>query len=138
MRISRRKTLSPNVDMTPMIDIVFQLILFFLVSTTFAVLPAISVNLPESSTAQGAEIDNITITASEDGRLWFNEDEVTMKTLGKRLASFDVGDKKREEYPITLEADDSVTNGTIVKLFDVIRENGFAAVNLRTTDTVKR
>lgn len=138
MRISRRKALSPNVDMTPMIDIVFQLILFFLVSTTFAVLPAISVNLPESSTAQGAEIDNITITASEDGRLWFNEDEVTMKMLGKRLASFDVGDKKREEYPITLEADDSVTNGTIVKLFDVIRENGFAAVNLRTTDTVKR
>ena len=132
MRISKRKGLSPNVDMTPMIDIVFQLILFFLVSTTFAVLPAISVNLPESSTAQGAEIDNITITASEDGKLWFNEDEVTMKTLGKKLASFDTGDKKREEYPITLEADDKVTNGTIVKLFDVIRENGFAAVNLRT------
>ena len=55
-----------------------------------------------------------------------------MKTLGKKLASFDTGDKKREEYPITLEADDKVTNGTIVKLFDVIRENGFAAVNLRT------
>ncbi len=138
MQISKRKALTPNVDMTPMIDIVFQLILFFLVSTTFAVLPAISVNLPESSTAQGAEIDNITITASEDGRLWFNEDEVNMKTLSKKLADFDTGEKAREEYPITLEADDSVTNGTIVKLFDVIRENGFAAVNLRTTDSVSR
>lgn len=132
MRISKRKALTPNVDMTPMIDIVFQLILFFLVSTTFAVLPAISVKLPESSTAQGAAVDSITITASEDGRLWFNEDEVSMKTLGKKLAAFDTGDKAREDYPINLEADDQVTNGTIVKLFDVIRQEGFAAVNLRT------
>lgn len=135
MRISRRKgRLSPSADMTPMIDIVFQLILFFLVSTTFAVLPAISVNLPESSTAQGTEIASITITATENGRIWFNEDEVTLKTLGTKLAKYDTQGKKKEEFPITLEADDKVTNGTIVKLFDIIRENGYAAVNLRTTE----
>lgn len=134
MRVSRRKGVQPSVDMTPMIDIVFQLILFFLVSTTFAVLPAISVNLPESSTAQGAEIDGITITAEAGGRLWFNEDEVTLSSLGTRLSSFDVGERERDEYPVTLEADASVTNGTIVQIFDVLRENGFAAVNLRTTE----
>ncbi len=135
MRISRRKGgLSPSADMTPMIDIVFQLILFFLVSTTFAVLPAISVNLPESTTSQGTEIASITITAAENGRMWFNEDEVTMKTLGKKLAKYDTQGKKKEEFPITLEADDKVTNGTIVKIFDIIRENGYAAVNLRTID----
>ena len=43
MRLKRRKSLLTPVDLTPMIDVVFQLILFFLVSTTFAVLPAISV-----------------------------------------------------------------------------------------------
>lgn len=137
MRVSRRKGAQPNVDMTPMIDIVFQLILFFLVSTTFAVLPAISVHLPESTTAEGANVDGITITASEDGHLWLNEDEITFETLGAQLAVFDTGDKKREEYPVTLEADDKVTNGTIVRLFDILRENGFAAVNLRTTDTAR-
>ena len=134
MRVSRRKGVQPSVDMTPMIDIVFQLILFFLVSTTFAVLPAISVNLPQSSTAQGAEIDSITITVEESGRMFFNEDEVTVLQLGQRLAGFDVGDRPRDEYPITLEADGNVTNSTIVSLFDVLRENGFAAVNLRTTE----
>ena len=38
------------------------------------------------------------------------------------------------EFPITIEADDQVTNGTVVKLFDVIRASGYAAINLRTTD----
>ena len=41
---------------------------------------------------------------------------------------------KKEEFPITLEADADVTNGTIVKIFDIIRENGYSAVNLRTSD----
>ena len=50
---SRRNRINSNVDMTPMIDIVFQLIVFFLVSTTFAVVPGIKLNLPQSRTAEG-------------------------------------------------------------------------------------
>ena len=51
------KSSGASVDLIPMIDVVFQLILFFLVSTTFAILPAISVNLPSSQTAEGANVD---------------------------------------------------------------------------------
>ena len=40
---------------------------------------------------------------------------------------------KKEDFPVKLEADEDVTNGTIVKIFDVLRKSGFAAVNLRTT-----
>ncbi len=134
MRVTKRKNIQSNVDLTPMIDVVFQLILFFLVSTTFAVLPAISVNLPSSKTAKGTDTAGITITISEQGKIWFNEEEVTMKALDKKLKEFDTADKKREEFPVSIEADDKVTNGTIVKLFDQLRVNGFAAVNLRTTD----
>ena len=131
---SKRGQIQSNVDMTPMIDIVFQLILFFLVSTTFAVLPAISVNLPSSETALSTEVTGMTLTVSEKGRMFLNGDEVTFSTLNKRLASYDTEGKKKEEYPVALEADDKVTNGTIVKIFDVLRKNGFVAVNLRTTD----
>lgn len=122
------------VDLTPMIDVVFQLILFFLVSTTFALLPAINVNLPESSTAQGAEIAGITITVQSNGKMWFNDEQVSLKTLGQKLASFDTEDKKKDEYPVTLEADENVTNGSIVKIFDILREQGFVSINLRTSD----
>ena len=134
MRISKRQGIKVGADLTPMIDVVFQLILFFLVSTTFAVLPAISVNLPSSETALSTEVTGMTLTVSEKGRMFLNGDEVTFSTLNKRLSSYDTEGKKKEEYPVALEADDKVTNGTIVKIFDVLRKNGFVAVNLRTTD----
>ncbi|MBO6218972.1 MAG: biopolymer transporter ExbD [Treponema sp.] len=134
MRVSNRKKRGVAVDLTPMIDVVFQLILFFLVSTTFALLPAINVNLPESSTAQGAEIAGITITVQSNGKMWFNDEQVSLKTLGQKLASFDTEGKKKDEYPVTLEADENVTNGSIVKIFDILREQGFVSINLRTSD----
>ena len=134
MKVSNRKKRGTAVDLTPMIDVVFQLILFFLVSTTFAILPAINVNLPESETAQGADIAGITITIQSNGKMWFNDEQVSVSTLGKKLASFDTEGKKKEEYPVTLEADENVTNGSIVKVFDVLRTEGFVSVNLRTTD----
>ncbi len=131
---ARRKNINATVDMTPMIDVVFQLIIFFLVSTTFAVLPGINLNLPESSTAESTSNLGITITCEKNGNIYFNDKKVSFKSLGEELSKFDTKKKKKAEFPITIEADDLVTNGTIVKLFDVIRQNGYASINLRTTD----
>lgn len=131
---ARRKNIHATVDMTPMIDVVFQLIIFFLVSTTFAVLPGINLNLPESSTAESTSNLGITITCEKNGNLYFNDKKVSFKSLGDELSKFDTKKTKKTEFPITIEADDLVTNGTIVKLFDVIRQNGYASINLRTTD----
>ena len=130
---TKREGIRSNVDMTPMIDIVFQLILFFLVSTTFATLPGIKLNLPQSHTSESTSLMGITITADESGALFFNDKEVSMQTLGEELLSFDTGTTKKEEFPVSLEADSEVTNGTIVKIFDVIRESGYCVINLRTT-----
>ena len=133
-RLSRR-SVSRNMvflDLIPMIDIVFQLILFFLVSTTFALLPGITVQLPESSTAEGGETRGLIITLSADGGIWFNDKAVTLEELHQELLAFATESVPREQYPIQLEADALVTNGTIVQLFDLLRKNGFSAVNLRT------
>lgn len=126
---------SAQVDLVPMIDIVFQLILFFLVSTTFALLPGISVNLPNSSTSEGISSGGITITMKDSGEVWFNSTPVDFDSLNKELAAFEeVSYEEREQFPINLEADSLVTNGQIVKVFDILRQNGFSAVNLRTTE----
>ena len=130
---TKRERIRSNVDMTPMIDIVFQLILFFLVSTTFATLPGIKLNLPQSHTAETTSMKGITITADSSGSLYFNDKEVSMAGLGEELLTFDTGTTKKEEFPVSLEADSEVTNGTIVKIFDVIRESGYCVINLRTT-----
>lgn len=134
MKIKTRSSkVQATVDMTPMLDVVFQLIIFFLVSTTFAILPAIKLNLPQSATSEGASSKGITITASEDGALYFNDKEVTMDTLGEELVMYDTGDTKKVEFPVSLEADSEVTNGQIVSIFDVIRLSGYSVINLRTT-----
>ncbi len=138
MRKSRRRgsgRSTAQVDLVPMIDIVFQLILFFLVSTTFAMLPGISLNLPESTTSEGVSSGGITITMKEDGQIWYKSTQVDLESLNRELAAFDqVTYEERAEYPINLEADSLVTNGQIVTVFDILRQNGFSAVNLRTTE----
>ena len=107
---TKREGIRSNVDMTPMIDIVFQLILFFLVSTTIATLPGIKLNLPQSHTAESTSLMGITITADDSGALYFNDKEVSMAGLGEELLSFDTGTTKKEEFPVSLEADSEVTN----------------------------
>ncbi|MBO4508340.1 MAG: biopolymer transporter ExbD [Spirochaetaceae bacterium] len=125
-----------QVDLIPMIDIVFQLILFFLVSTTFALLPAITLKLPSSQTSDSVSVGQITITIETNGSIWLNSDKVaSYGELNERLAAFDeVEYESRRDYPVQLEADELVTNGDIVRVFDILRKNGFAALNLRTTN----
>lgn len=137
MKFRKLKTENAQIDLIPMIDIVFQLILFFLVSTTFAQLPAIALRLPSSSTSESTAGGSITITAEKDGSLWFNSEKVSMDELSEQLSSYELSEEERKTFPIRLEADDLVTNGTIVSIFDVLRINGFSAVNLRTTGVKK-
>ena len=104
-----------------------------MIPTTFAIVPGIKLNLPESRTSEGVSVQGITITAEKNGVIFFNDKEVSMKTLGNELVVFDTGTTKKTEFPVSLEADSEVTNGTIVKLFDIIRESGYSIINLRTT-----
>lgn len=123
MKFKQRKLKTKaSIDMTPMLDVVFQLIIFFLVSTTFAILPGISVKLPESETSENTSNLGITITAEKNGNIYFNDKKVNFETLSFELNSFDVKSIKKEEFPVTLEADSDVKNGTIVQIFDIIRK----------------
>ncbi len=133
MKISARKKTKPVVDLSPMLDVIFQLILFFLVSTTFNLLPAINVNLPKSSTSSGTESSGITISVEENGALWFNDEKVSEKELSALLSKFDTKEIERKNFPVLISADENVKNGKIVKLFDIIRMSGFASVSLRTS-----
>lgn len=133
MKVSARKKTKPVVDLSPMLDVIFQLILFFLVSTTFNLLPAINVNLPKSSTSSGAESSGITISVEENGALWFNDEKVSEKELATLLSKFDTKEIERKNFPVLISADENVKNGKIVALFDIIRMSGFASVSLRTS-----
>lgn len=131
MKFKRKLETRAVIDLVPMIDVVFQLILFFLVSTTFAVLPGINLALPQSSTAEGTRTNGITVTASSDGNLYINSEAVTVDALDAALEALATS-APRNTVPVSLEADETVPNGTIVKILDSLRRTGFTGVNLRT------
>ena len=133
MKFKRRLEARAGVDLVPMIDVVFQLILFFLVSTTFAVLPGIELDLPVSSTAESTRTNGITISVSREGQLYVNSEEVALEALDEALMAVAV-DGAREKVPVSLEADAAVPNGQIVQILDSLRRTGFTGVNLRTVD----
>ena len=73
-----------------------------------------------------------TLQEKVEGLKFIKDRYPILETLGSELLSFDTGDTKKEDFPVSLEADSEVTNGTIVNIFDVIRESGYAVINLRT------
>jgi biopolymer transport protein ExbD len=131
MKFNRRLGTRAVVDLVPMIDVVFQLILFFLVSTTFAVLPGIKLDLPLSTTAESARTNGVTITVSADGSVFVNSEPVTLDGLDDALLALPV-DVPKDAIPVSLESDASVPSGTIVAVLDSLRRTGFVGVNLRT------
>ncbi len=133
MRVSRKNEQKAGIDLSPMLDVIFQLILFFLVSTTFSSLPGINVKLPQSVTATSRDATGATITVLVDGTMYLNDEEVTFQTMDSKLAALDVGGRERVNFPIAINADSEVTNGNLVKIFDSLRKNGFSSVSLRTS-----
>jgi biopolymer transport protein ExbD len=131
MKFKRKLEARAVVDLVPMIDVVFQLILFFLVSTTFAVLPGISLALPKSTTAEANRTNGITISVGADGSLFLNQEAVVIDALDAALDRLATAGP-RAGVPVNLEADEAVPNGTIVKILDALRRTGYTGVNLRT------
>ncbi len=133
MKFKRKLETRAVVDLVPMIDVVFQLILFFLVSTTFAVLPGISLDLPASRTAEATRTNGITISVGATGVIAVNSEIVPVEALDAALERLATS-TPRDAVPVSLEADEQVTNGTIVKILDSLRRTGFVGVNLRTRE----
>ncbi|HOC29181.1 MAG TPA: biopolymer transporter ExbD [Treponemataceae bacterium] len=133
MKFRRSLETRAVVDLVPMIDVVFQLILFFLVSTTFAMLPGITLDLPQSSTSEGERTNGITISVEAAGTVWVNTEQVALEGLDAALDSLG-STVPRETVPVSLEADEMVPNGTIVRILDSLRRTGYTAVNLRTRE----
>lgn len=85
MQFKRRLTTSVNVDLVPLIDIIFQLVIFFMVSTTFIQLPGIIITEPESETAETIFLDRLNITIASESEIYINEKATSLKNLKRDL-----------------------------------------------------
>jgi len=109
-------------DLTPMIDVVFQLLIFFMVTAVFAITPGLDINLPESEEAQAPEKENLFIVVDQDGNMKLNHKSVTFATLKEDLMV------KRKILDNTtmliIQGDERSTHGQIVQIMDIARQVG--------------
>ncbi len=120
MKFRRQLKAQVQPDLIPMIDIVFQLVVFFMVSSTFVVAPGIGLALPESNTEEQVNLDLYQVTVTRDGVLYFQDQEVDDLALGEQLAS--LSDEQKERVIVQGEADVSLQQ--LISVLDMLRSQG--------------
>ncbi len=130
-RGSRRRRAEFGIDLMPLIDVVFLLLIFFLITTSFA-RPKdeqrIPVNLPSGVTGSDTQSDDpVTIVVAADGRVRFENDEIAGADLAERLKTLK---KDRPDAAIMLRGDTEAAHGSVVETLDAIKASGFDKVNL--------
>ncbi len=133
MRFSRRLKPQTNVDLVPLIDVVFQLVVFFMVSTTFIVTPGIGLTLPASTTAEPVVMSRLVITVASQDEVYLNDELMDLPGLSEKLAELKGRpDASELEKTVVLEADKEVPYRLMIEVLDILRKNGYRGVNLKT------
>ena len=131
MQFSSERRDAPRLDMTPLIDVIFQLLLFFMLSTTFRNTPSFEVQLPEVSSDRMIQEDNTwTLMVSKSGELSTETGELSKDDLQAVLQ-----DELRQNPQLSLiiEADEGLEHGAVVDLMDIAQEAGVESVQIGAT-----
>ena len=123
MKLKRQLVKKARIEIIPMIDTMFFLLVFFMVATlSMTVQQGLSVNLPHAVTARDEVRQTVTVTLTKEGRLYFNKEPVSSpEETASRLARWK---ENVMETTVIINADRSVEHGSVVALMDAIRKTG--------------
>ena len=126
-RKDRNEEEDAAIDMTPMLDIVFIMLIFFIVTTVFVKEAGIEVNKPEASQAFLHKNANIFIAVTEDGTVWLDKREVAVDTVRANL------ERLLTEQPtdyVFIQADVKAKHGIVVKVMDQVKAAGIDRISV--------
>ena len=111
-----------TLDLTPIVDVVFNLLIFFALSLNFAATSGgINVKLPSATSAEPVKIEQLTINLTKDGGIVYNDDTIDESELKKKLQ--EVEDK---ESLVIIRADNDVPHGKVVEIMDIAKSEGLS------------
>jgi len=116
-----------QIDIAPLIDMVFQLLIFFMLTSNFVMQPGIKINLPKAVTSEIIKFEKIEIVVSGENVTYFNSKVVStseLKNLLKQAA--------KREQPILIKADSRASLGRVVEIWDICRDLGITQINIAT------
>lgn len=136
MNLRQFQSEAPDVNITPLIDVVFLLLIFFMVSTTFERESEIEVTLPEAAIDAPVEEEFvIEVTINAQGTYFVNGQRViNTQTSTLKQAMLKVAEG-RQDPPIIVSADANATHQAVVRVMDAARQLGFVHLSFATTQT---
>jgi biopolymer transport protein ExbD len=131
MRFRRPRTRRETafINLTPLIDVVFLLLIFFMVATSFALIRGIKVDLPTTSTPQEKIEQNIVISVTKEGKIYLGKTQISKTELVKRLKR-QIGKKKSL---VVINADKDTRHGMVVEVMDLAKQGGAGKLGILTT-----
>ena len=130
MQLRRKKRIESPPDITPMIDVVFLLLIFFMISTTFINTPGIKITLPEASSEEiKTEKTTIRLAISDKGEIYIDDEKVGMEALANVFIS---AAKEAKESIVIISADENASHGTVVKVMDSAKHSGITRLAIET------
>ncbi len=124
-----------DLDLTPLIDVVFLLLIFFMVSTTFEHNSEINITLPSSSKeVKEAKPDAVNVGLDAQGNVYINDKSLVnaqLETIKAALSDALVG---LDEPPVIISADSNATHQSVVRVMDAARQLGLVKITFATQD----
>jgi len=121
MLYRRKRKDSLWVDLSPLIDVVFLLLIFFMVSTRFKDDHGLDLNLPQANSQQEKEIEHLTILVDQTGKVQFEGQAIEVADLKGALESKLA---EMEDKMVVLKVDKKVSHGLVVSVMDAAKTAG--------------
>lgn len=129
MRLKRKIFLEEGrLDIAPLIDVVFLLLIFFMLTSSFIFQPGIRVNLPRAVTSEVLHKELLIVTITEDNGVFINERPISGDELVSRITI-----AARDKQPLLIRADKKANLGKVVEVWDICRQVDVKQINIATT-----
>ncbi|GJQ23044.1 MAG: biopolymer transporter ExbD [Planctomycetia bacterium] len=125
MRFREKRIAKSVINLTSMVDMLFLILLFFLVTSSFIEQPNIKLELPSTRYASTSKLEERTLTISQDGKLFFQNEPVERKELISVLKNAFL---KQDDKTLVLRADKNVPYGAVVDIMDAAKGAGLRRI----------
>ena len=116
-----------TIDMTPMLDVVFIMLIFFIVTAYFVKEAGIDVNRPEAATAVKKDRANILIAITDKGEIWINKRRIDVRAVQANIERLHA---ENPQGTVVIQADKKATTDTLIKVMDASRAAGVYDVSI--------
>ncbi len=118
-----------NLDPAPMTDVIFLLLIFFMLSSSFIVNQGIKIKLPKTVVSENQLQSKLVVTVTKKNQIFLNTKKVSLKNLPVQLKN---ALAKRKEKMLIIKADKDVLYGTVVQIMDIAKINGVEKLAIAT------